>query len=554
MCVLNRSALDCYDCFFCLFVSVFWVLFPTTLSPSSRWFPHLKRLFDIAGEHLLVMGGAVVRALGTVTDSIGADRRWRGEPSQDVDMFIVGLTEEDSVKLLEQLMAALSEKKEPINEEEKAERRRRSRSPPRRGGEEERAPIFVRSGFQVSCCDDNDETVYQFILVRAPDFATVLRLADIQITAIGFNPTTGLIATRSAAFCLGAGIIVANPGVMSSSYESRLIKYYRRGFPVIFPSLVPAPSEGEFRIGRLVCHRIPPGHDMISPGPRPGSSGGLGRGNRLFGVGRGFGLWRLEHPGTEEDKIPEGAALAPSNVLVFELAEGLQVQDADESGYFGGRILDDGIYYNLRMAARNSVDHIILHGETVQALFSDPKAIIGGDEEDVGRVQQTLLAILGGDRASLRVTLLELLKFFSPEEEVIQLTSAMLKRDTKKKAEIVDAVAKRALKVFAEAEQKARGLRFVPPGQGCFIVKPISARDWYGPSHYLRPTYIGLPLDVSMTLAQCRAFHSGWKMIPRDVYRNLVGRYIIPAWTQHILSQATRGPSIDFQDADSESK
>lgn len=188
-------------------------------------------------------------------------------------------------------------------------------------------------------------------------------------------------------------------------------------------------------------------------------------------------------------------------------------------------------YRNVNCASRGVTDaelgQITLRGKTWAELLSNPQ-VLGADRVDKMYEHRRTHV-----HRSAHKDVLEVMKgWWGPD--CLDFVAARLRHDDA----TMDAIcAKTIARVKANMETvRKRGVGIVwrtidPGGQGPLltgsfqpIVEPPSA--WYPASNY-RPTYVGVSPDFAVVLAQLRRSHLGWRSLPLDVYRLLVGKYLI---------------------------
>lgn len=218
---------------------------------SARRSCFVQRLELLAGPlfqgldmtNLVVAGGAVHRALlmGKPQDKEVIEKARKG--ATDIDLFIVADDEVTAQAAFERVYAHLLGRFDHVaNDEadEDAEQRdvdaaeHQSGEPPFRM--KEWAMLVTRSRYAVTFAAGWPQRHVQVILRRYSCVADILLQFDIDCCQLAFDGDR-LWASPSARRALASGVILADPEWRSATYESRLLKYARRGYAVAVPGL-----------------------------------------------------------------------------------------------------------------------------------------------------------------------------------------------------------------------------------------------------------------------------------------------------------------------------
>lgn len=149
----------------------------------------MKKLFEVGGDHIIVAGGAVVKALTTDPNN---RREWEWR-DVDLDIFFVGLKADAATALLGVLVDVLMEEK---NDAE-----------------------LVRSQHMVAVRADGGRRVYQFVL-RLYDFPDqVLGGFDLSCCALGYSPSRGWFGTPLGAWSVATNTVILDTSRRSTSFE-----------------------------------------------------------------------------------------------------------------------------------------------------------------------------------------------------------------------------------------------------------------------------------------------------------------------------------------------
>ena len=223
---------------------------------SARRSCFVQRLELLAGPlfqgldmtNLVVAGGAVHRALlmGKPQDTETIEKARKG--ATDIDLFIVANDEASARAAFDRVYAHLLARFDLVaNDVEMGDfevegaQRREVDIPEHDSGEppfrmKEWAMLVTRSRYAVTFAAGWPQRHVQVILRRYSCVADVLLQFDIDCCQLAFDGDR-LWASPSARRALTSGVILADPEWRSATYESRLLKYARRGYAVAVPGL-----------------------------------------------------------------------------------------------------------------------------------------------------------------------------------------------------------------------------------------------------------------------------------------------------------------------------
>lgn len=170
-------------------------------------FPMMQEVFRVGHGHVLLAGGSVLRSMFSHVYEC------------DADFFFYDLRDqEEAFALLKRILQIFEYRR-----------------------------IHVTDHCVTVHCVDG--FCYQFILrlYERPD--QVLGGFDIPACGVGFAPSVGLIATPLAAFNIANRTIFVDTSRRSLSFEHRLIKYFSRGFRVVFSVIADVLQEDDDTFG-----------------------------------------------------------------------------------------------------------------------------------------------------------------------------------------------------------------------------------------------------------------------------------------------------------------
>lgn len=159
---------------------------------------------DITYDNLLLAGGACVTVVGGRRGSVA-----------DYDLFVYGLPDADSAtRRVNECIGQLEDAKWKVCGE----------------------PVCSGYAITVRMSQRDTVVVVQFILRLYPDIASILLGFDLPPCAVGWDGRR-FVTTPMGYFSLRTGHIVIDTTRRSTTYESRLQKYFCRGFGLILPNL-----------------------------------------------------------------------------------------------------------------------------------------------------------------------------------------------------------------------------------------------------------------------------------------------------------------------------
>jgi len=183
--------------------------FPNTIRAINDKHPHTTELLTKFRNHLVACGGAITKAI------LGLN----GDKISDIDLFLYDLNVEDANKLrldvIEFLINKFQDAKFNIQRNEFT------------------TTIYV----YVTQDDDNHSTyVYQLIHRIYPSIDSILGGFDLSSSMVAYDGNE-LVTTPLGYWSLENRAIIVDLTRRSTSFEHRLLKYYRLNFTIIFPGL-----------------------------------------------------------------------------------------------------------------------------------------------------------------------------------------------------------------------------------------------------------------------------------------------------------------------------
>lgn len=170
-------------------------------------YPWLK---DINFSNLMIAGGSIV----TIIQHLSAGKSVTVNDINNIDFFLFGLNPESCVNKIEELITKIKTVYPDSS--------------------------FIRTKYALTLVDNNGINKFQIILSTFDTICRILHSFDLGSCKIGIyweNDQFKLVTTQLGLFCLQHRINIIDPRYHSDTYPSRLLKYFDRGYSIVFPKL-----------------------------------------------------------------------------------------------------------------------------------------------------------------------------------------------------------------------------------------------------------------------------------------------------------------------------